>query len=56
MYAVHFVADEIETKTVFTDAQTSDGQTEYPTRWSENDARIAVSLNLNNFRAATVIP
>lgn len=56
MYAVHFVADEIETKTVFTGAQTTDGQTEYPTRWSANDTRIAVSLNLNNFKGATVIP
>ena len=56
MYAVHFVADEIETKTVFTGAQTTDGQTEYPTRWSANDSKIAVSLNLNNFKGATVIP
>ncbi len=56
MYAVHFVADEIETKTVFIDAQTTGGETEYPTRWSANDTRIAVSLNLNNFRGATVNP
>lgn len=56
MYSVHFVADEIETKTVFTDAQTVDGATEYPTRWSANDTRIAVSLNLNNFRGADVNP
>ena len=56
MYAVHFVADEIETKTVFTDAQTVDGATEYPTRWSANDTKVAVSLNLNGSRAATVIP
>ena len=56
MYSVHFVADEIETKTVFTDAQTVDGQTEYPTRWSVNDSKIAVSLNLNNFRGADVNP
>ncbi len=56
MYSVHFVADEIETKTVFTDAQTVDGATEYPTRWSANDSKIAVSLNLNNFRGADVNP
>ena len=56
MYSVHFVADEIETKTVFADAQTVGTQTEYPTRWSTNDSRIAVSLNLNNFRGATVAP
>lgn len=56
MYAVHFVADEIETKTVFGDAQTVEGAIEYPTRWSANDTRIAVSLNLNGSRAATVNP
>ena len=56
MYPVHFVADEIETRTAFGEAETSGGSTTYPTLWTENDSKIAVSLNLNNFRGATVIP
>ena len=56
MYPVHFVADEIESKTVFDEAQAVDGKTLYPTLWTENDSKVAVSLNLNNFRAATVVP
>lgn len=55
-YPVHFVAEEIETRTVFGDAQASDGSTTYPTLWTENDHEIAVSLNLNGAKAAAVIP
>ena len=55
-YPVHFVAEEIETRTVFGDAQTSGGSTTYPTLWTENDSEIAVSLNLNGAKAAAVIP
>ena len=50
MYSVHFVSDEIETRTVFIDADSSGGTTEYPTRWTDNDTGIAVSLNLNGAR------
>lgn len=56
LYPVHFVAEEIETRTVFGDAQTSGGSTTYPTLWTENDSEIAVSLNLNGAKAAAVIP
>lgn len=54
MYPVHFVADEIETRTAF--GETSGEVTSYQTLWTENDSKIAVSLNLNNFRSADVIP
>ena len=56
MYPVHFVADEIETRTAFGEAETSGGSTSYPTYWTENDSKIAVSLNLKDFRGATVVP
>lgn len=56
MFPVHFVAEEIETRTVFGDAVTADGVTTYPTRWSVNDSKIAVALNLNDFRSADVTP
>ena len=52
MYPVHFLAREIETRTVFGE---KDG-TGYPTLWSENDSRIAVSLNLAGAREAAVTP
>ena len=55
-YPVHFVADEIETKTAFTDAETSDGKTLYPTLWTANDSKIAVSLNLGGAKGAAVTP
>lgn len=55
-YPVHFVAEEIETRTVFGDAQASGGSTTYPTLWTENDSEIAVSLNLKGAKAAAVIP
>lgn len=56
MYPVHFVADEIETRTAFGEAETSGGSISYPTYWTENDSKIAVSLNLKDFRGATVVP
>lgn len=56
VYPVHFVADEIETRTVFGEANTSDGQTSFPTLWTDNDSQIAVSLNLNPAKGATVTP
>ena len=56
VYPVHFVADEIETRTVFGEAETSDGQTSFPTLWTDNDSQIAVSLNLNPAKGATVTP
>ena len=56
VYPVHFVADEIETRTVFGEAVTSGGQTSFPTLWTDNDSQIAVSLNLNPAKGATVTP
>lgn len=56
MYPVHFVADEIGTRTVFGDAETAGGTTSYPTLWTTNDTKIAVSLNLKDFRGADVVP
>ena len=55
VYPVHFVADEIETRTVFGEAVTSGGQTSFPTLWTDNDSQIAVSLNFNP-AGATVTP
>lgn len=56
LYPVHFVAGEIETRTVFGEAETADGVTTYPTLWTGNDSRVAVSLNLNGAKPATVQP
>ena len=56
VYPVHFVADEIETRTVFGEAVTSGGQTSFPTLWTDNDSQIAVSLNFNPAKGATVTP
>lgn len=56
LYPVHFVAEEIETRTMFGEAVTAGDATSYPTLWTENDSKIAVSLNLNNFRGADVVP
>lgn len=56
LYPVHFVAEEIETRTMFGEAVTDGSATSYPTLWTENDSKIAVSLNLNNFRGADVVP
>ena len=52
MYPVHFVAREIETKTVFGEQE----GTGYPTFWSANDNKVAVSLNLAGAKEATVTP
>ena len=52
MYPVHFLAREIETRTVFGE---KDG-TGYPTLWSANDSKIAVSLNLAGAKEAVVTP
>ena len=56
MYPVHFVAEEIETSTAFGDAVTTGGTTSYPTYWTENDSKVAVSLNLSSAKGADVIP
>ena len=56
MYPVHFVADEIETRTAFGEAETSGGATSYPTFWTVNDSKVAVSLNLSGAKGADVIP
>ena len=43
---VHFEARQAATKTVFGEAETdAEGRTIYPTRWSENDSQVMVSLN-----------
>ena len=43
---VHFKASQAETKTVFGDEATdSEGHKYYPTRWSENDSQVMISLN-----------
>lgn len=43
---VHFNARLAETKTVFGESTTDEqGRTIYPTRWSENDSRVMISLN-----------
>ncbi|MBP5637366.1 MAG: hypothetical protein J6X25_07625 [Bacteroidales bacterium] len=54
VYHVHFKTGELSTKTAFGEAE-SDGVT-YPTLWTDNDSKIAVSLNLNSFKSATVSP
>ena len=51
VYQVHFVAEQIETRTVF---GVPDEDSIYPTLWSGNEDKIAVSLNLNGFKGATV--
>lgn len=55
-YPAHFVADEIETRTAFGEAETANGTTSYPTLWTENDSEVAVSLNLGGAKVAEVIP
>ena len=56
MYPVNFVAEEIPTKTVFSDPQNVGGETQYPTLWTENDEGVAVSLNFGGAKKATVTP
>ena len=56
MYQVHFVSDEIEQKTAFGEPATSGDKTQYSTFWTENDSKIAVSLNLKSNKGATVTP
>ena len=56
VYPVHFVAGEIETRTQFGAAEESDGTTTFPTLWTDYDSQIAVSLNLNPAKGATVNP
>ena len=56
MIPVHFYANEIETKTVFGESETTAAGTSYSTIWSANDSQIAVSLNLKDARAASVTP
>lgn len=53
-YPVHFVADEIETRTAFGEVQNAGDTPSYSTFWTENDDKIAVSLNLNKFQGADV--
>ena len=53
-YMVHFYSNEIASKTVFGDpVDTGDGL-DFPTRWSGNEDKIAVSVNLSGARGATV--
>ena len=43
---VHFNARLAANKTVFGESTTDEqGRTIYPTRWSENDSRVMISLN-----------
>ena len=56
VYPVHFFSNEIETKTVFGDSETTSAGTSYSTLWSANDSQIAVSLNLKDMRPASVTP
>ena len=56
MYPVNFVAEEIPTKTIFSDSQNVGGETQYPTLWTENDEGVAVSLNFGGAKKATVTP
>ena len=51
VYQVHFVAEQIETKTIFGEPGEDNS---YPTLWSGNEDKIAVSLNLNGVKGATV--
>ena len=53
-YKVHFVANEIQTRTVFGNPVEGEEGVEYPTIWSGNEQQIAVSLNLNGFKDAAV--
>lgn len=54
VYTAHFLAKDIESKTVFGEpVQTAEGN-EFPTRWSGNEDKIAVSLNLGNAKGASV--
>ena len=55
VFKVHFVTDEIQTKTVFGPPVHTSGGDDYPTRWSGNQEKIAVSLNLVNYKSANVI-
>ena len=55
VYQVHFVAEQIETRTVFGTSVSSSGENTYPTLWSGNEDKIAVSLNLSGAKGATVI-
>ena len=54
-YQVHFVAEQIQTRTVFGDPEEVSGAIEYPTFWSGNSEQIAVSLNLSSAKSADVI-
>ena len=56
MYPVHFVAEEIETRTAFGEAESDGVTTTYPTLWTVNDSKVAVSLNLSGMKAADVHP
>ena len=56
VYPVHFVAGEIQTRTQFGEAAESGGATTFPTLWTDSDSKVAVSLNLNPAKGATVIP
>ena len=55
VYQVHFVANEIETKTVFASPVESSNGIDYPTRWSGNEDKIAISVNLSGAKGATVL-
>ena len=53
---VHFHADTVATKTSFGEAIVDGNSTSYQAIWSGNENGVAVSLNLNGARKATVTP
>lgn len=53
---VHFHTDTLSTKTAFGEAIVDGNSTSYQAIWSGNEDGIAVSLNLNSARKATVNP
>ena len=53
---VHFHTDTLSTKTAFGEAIVDGNSTSYQAIWSGNEDGIAVSLNLNAARKATVTP
>lgn len=55
-FLVHFIAKDIQTRTVFSTPEQSGEGLMYPTLWTGNEDRIAVSLNLSEPQEATVEP
>ena len=55
-FQVHFIAQEIGTRTVFSAPEQEGDDLKYPVLWSGNEDKIAVSLNLAEPLEATVEP